>query len=105
MYLADKYSIETYSFVFDFTEKVDDKKLMEEALAEIDKSDMLLAEASDKSVGVGLEAGYAKAKGKKIVYLYKKGTEKQQTISGISDLLIEYESAEDIIKELDTVLT
>ena len=90
-------SIAVYAFVFDFRQKVDNKTLMENAFREIEKSDLLLAEASDKSVGVGLEVGFAKAKQIKTAYLYKTGSEFQQTIAGVTDYFIEYKSASDII--------
>jgi len=90
-------NIEMYAFVFDYKNIVDDRTLMKAALKEIDSSDLILVELSKKSVGVGVEAGYAKAKGKKIGYLYKKGSDLQQTINGIADYIIPYDSIEDVI--------
>jgi len=66
-----------YSFVFDYTKKGDDKTIMNDALSEIDKSDLLLAEAETMAFGVGLEAGYAHGKGIKVGYLYKVKSKKQ----------------------------
>ena len=36
---------------------------------DIDNSDILIAEVSEKAIGVGIEVGYAKAKGKPIIYI------------------------------------
>lgn len=89
--------VEIFAFVFDFQDPLDDHILMTAALNEIDKSDMVLVELSNKSVGVGLEAGYAKAKGKIIGYLYKNGSDLQQTVNGIADYLIPYDLSGDVI--------
>ena len=91
-------SIEVYSFVFDFKEKLNDKEIMAAALAEIDSSDILLAEAETMSFGVGLEAGYAKAKGKQVIYLFKENSQKQQTLAGIADHIVQYQTVDDVIK-------
>lgn len=100
-FLKEKYSIESHAFVFDFTEKVEDRDLMDAALGEIDNSDLIMVELSNKSVGVGLEAGYAKAKGKTVVYLYKKGSDLQQTVNGIADYVIEYSDVDDVLAWLE----
>lgn len=89
-------SIEVFAFVFDFKQKVNNKTLMKNAFKEIEKSDLLLAEVSDKSVGVGIEVGYAKAKGIKTAYLYKKDSVLQPTIAGTVDYLVEYSSSDDV---------
>lgn len=102
-FLEKKYNLEVYAFVFDFTDKVDDKKLMEEALSKIDSSDILMVELSNMSVGVGIEAGYAKAKGIPIIYLHKNGTDIKQVMNGISEKVITYTEAEDLINQLSTL--
>jgi nucleoside 2-deoxyribosyltransferase len=90
-------SVEVYAFVFDFREKVDDRTLMDSALKEIEKSDLLLAEVTDKSVGVGIEVGYAKAKGIKTGYLFKKDSEYQKTIGGTADFVVDYLTSADVV--------
>ena len=98
--LVDRFNLEVYAFVFDFNEKVNDKKLMDRALAKVDESDVVIVELSNRSVGVGIEAGYAKAKGKPVVYLHKKGTEIKQTMNGIADVVITYEDTKNLINQL-----
>ncbi|MFH1535721.1 MAG: hypothetical protein ABIC96_01435 [Patescibacteria group bacterium] len=89
-FLKENFDIKSYSFVFDFKKKANNKNLMRSALKKIDESDLLIVELSNKAIGIGLEAGYAKAKGKKIIYLHKIRSEISTTIDGISDIKIEY---------------
>ena len=89
--------INLYSFVFEFQEKIDNKSLMLNCLNQIESSDLILAEFSDESVGVGFELGYAKALGKKTSYLYKPGSPLEQTADGTVDYFIEYRNADDVI--------
>src|SRR5882757_7672101 len=63
----------------------DEKVMMQQAMTEIDRCDLLIAETSDKGIGIGIEAGYAKAKGKPVIYVRQKDTEHSTTVSGISD--------------------
>ncbi len=90
-------SIEPFVFVdqykFDVTEE---KQMMRQALADIDNCDVLVAEVSDKAIGIGIEAGYAKAKGKPIIYMRKNSSEHSTTLSGISDFQIIYRNVEEL---------
>lgn len=98
--LEEKFGYEVYAFVFDYKEKVDDKKLMKDALDKVNESDLIIIELSHKSVGVGIEAGYAKAKGKPIIYLHNKSADLKQTMNGIADAVVEYTDTDDLIKKL-----
>lgn len=96
-FLELEFDAEVYSFVFDFTEKVSDKEMMDAALREISLSDVLIVELSNDSVGIGIEAGYAKANRTPIIYLAKEGVSIDPTMSGISDHIVKYVSADDVI--------
>ena len=86
------------SFPFDVrTDNLSDKKLMEKSFQEIDSSDLLLVDLSNKSIGAGIEAGYAKAKGVPVVYVIKRGLPIKRTMSGIASYIIEYNSPSDVI--------
>ena len=74
--------------------------MMQQAMADLDNCDLLLAETSDKGIGIGIEVGYAKAKGKTIIYLRQKDTAHSTTVSGISDFQIVYNDATDLKKQL-----
>lgn len=103
-FLKQSFGIKTYSFVFDFKKKTDDKTLMKAALKKIDESNLLIAELSYKSIGIGIEVGYAKARGKKIIYIHKIGTELSTTINGVCDIRIEYKDISDLLAKLKQVL-
>ncbi|MFD0761614.1 nucleoside 2-deoxyribosyltransferase [Lutibacter aestuarii] len=85
--------IKLLSFVDKYNFKENEEiEMMKTAFVEIDNSDFLIAELTTKSIGVGIEIGYAKAKGKPIIYLRKKGSEYSTTASGSSTYNIEYEN-------------
>ena len=89
------------NYKFDLTQE---RQMMEQAMVDIDKCDILIAETSDKGIGIGIEVGYAKAKGKTVIYLRQKDTEHSTTVSGISDFQIFYTDTTDLKKQLaDTV--
>ena len=56
-----------------------EKEMMQTAFNEIDNCDLLIAELTTKSIGVGIEIGYAFATKKRIVYLYKESAEYSTT--------------------------
>jgi len=86
---------------FDSTQEFE---MMERAMAEISSSDLLLAEVSDKGIGIGIEVGYAKAKGKPVVYLRHVRAEHSTTVSGISDFQIVYSDANDLSQKLAQII-
>ncbi|GHN01218.1 hypothetical protein WSM22_27070 [Cytophagales bacterium WSM2-2] len=74
----------------------EEKEMMKQAMEDIDKCDFLIAEVSDKGIGIGIEAGYAKAKGKPVIYLRHVDAEHSTTVSGISDFSIIYSDSGDL---------
>lgn len=104
--MLQKYAVEPLIFVEKYKfEKTAEKEMMQQALLDIGNCDLFLAEVSEKAIGIGIEAGYAKALGKPIIYCYKSGSEFSTTLSGISDYTLKYEHVENLKKQLDTVLT
>ncbi|NLR91179.1 nucleoside 2-deoxyribosyltransferase [Flammeovirga agarivorans] len=78
-----------------------EQEMMATAFQEIDNSDLFIAELTTKAIGVGIELGYAYAKGIPVVYLLKKGSEYSTTAAGCASTIIEYDNIEDIeIKDL-----
>ncbi len=73
-----------------------ENQMMKTAFQEIDDSDFLIAELTKKSIGVGIEIGYAYSKQKPIFYLRHKGAEYSTTASGCSKYIIEYETEIDL---------
>ncbi|MDO8659619.1 MAG: nucleoside 2-deoxyribosyltransferase [Candidatus Parcubacteria bacterium] len=90
--------IEKYQKIFD-----NSKDLMKKAEDEIKKSDVLLIDMTDKPTGRAIEAGMAYALGKKIIVIFKKGTQIKDTTRGIADSIIEYDVIEDIFIELKNI--
>ena len=88
------------NYKFDLTQE---KEMMHQAMADIDRCDLLIAETSDKAIGIGVEVGYAKAKGKPVIYVRKKRAEHSTTVSGISDFQIFYNDKEDLQKQLTVI--
>lgn len=58
--------------------------LMRASFAALAASDLLVVELSEKGVGIGIEAGYAHAKGIPIVAIAQRGADISTTLRGIS---------------------
>lgn len=103
--ILHQFKIEALVFVdvyqFDSSEE---KQMMKQAMTEIDQCEILIAETSDKTIGVGIEVGYAKAKGKTVIYVRNQKAEHSTTVSGISDLQLIYHDVHDLRKQLVAVL-
>lgn len=87
--------VEHYQKVFDKPED-----LMKRALEEIEKSDYLLIDMTDKPTGRAIEAGMAYALGKKIIVIKKNGTQIKTATKGIATLIIDYDKIEEIVGPL-----
>lgn len=79
--------------------KMDIKEVVQKAMEFVKKCDMILVEASEKSSGAYFETGYAKALGKKVIIVHRKGTE-TNFLNGAADVSIEYEDFEDLRERL-----
>jgi 2'-deoxynucleoside 5'-phosphate N-hydrolase len=99
------FKISSFIFVdnykFDLTQE---RQMMEQAMVDIDNCDILIAETSDKGIGIGIEVGYAKAKEKIIIYLRQRDKEHSTTVSGISDFQIIYNETIDLKAQLADTL-
>ena len=91
--------VENYKKIFN-----DPKDLMQKAKQEIEKSDALLIDMTDKPTGRAIEAGIAYALGKKVIIIMKSGTKIKDTTKGISDLVVEYEQIQDIVPKIKDFL-
>ena len=79
--------------------------MMQAAFAAIDRSSLLIAEVSEKAIGVGIETGYALAKQKPVIYLRNALTEHSTTVSGSAHHSLIYQDLPDLAKRLPAVLT
>lgn len=91
--------VEHYQKVFS-----DSGELMKRAKEEIEKSDYLLIDMTDKPTGRAIEAGMAFALGKKVVVIMKRGTQIKDTTIGIATLVIEYNNIDEIIRPLSKLI-
>ncbi len=80
-------------------------ELMERAKEEIEKSEYLLIDMTDKPTGRAIEAGMAYALDKKVVVIMKRGTQIKDTTRGISTAVIEYDKIDEIIGPLSQVIS
>lgn len=74
-------------------------EIVDGAMKSIDKCDAILIEASEKARGAYFEAGYAKAKGKKVIVVHKEDTE-ANFLEALADVKIQYKDLEDLGKKL-----
>lgn len=103
--LFSKKNIELLVFVDKYNFKANqEKEMMKAAFEEIDSSDFLIAELTTKSIGVGIEIGYAFAREKPVVYLRKKDSEYSTTASGCSFSVIEYENELALVEMMEKLL-
>jgi len=99
--VCNELSIELLVFVDTYNFKADqEKEMMQTAFNEIDSSDFLIAELSTKSIGVGIEIGYAYAKHKPIFYLRRIDAEHSTTAGGSSNFTICYTDELDLTKKM-----
>lgn len=101
----EHFGMEAFVFVDHYRfDKTDERQMMQQAFDDIDQSALLIAETSDKAIGIGVEVGYAKAKHKPIVYLRKSSAEHSTTVAGASDYQVVYEHSDDLQLQLKAVL-
>lgn len=97
--------IDPFVFVDHYTfHAADEKAMMAQAMNEIDRCDLLLAAASEKAIGIGIEAGYAKGKGKTVIYIRNASAPHSTTLSGLSDHPIIFSDYTDLSLKLKQVL-
>lgn len=90
--------VENYQKVFN-----DPKELMSRAREEIKKCDVLLFDATEKSTGRTVELGLAFSYNKKIVVVAKEGSVIKDTVLGVADAVITYNTIVDIQKDLSSL--
>jgi nucleoside 2-deoxyribosyltransferase len=70
--------------------------LMVRSFEEIDSSDLVVVDLTEKGVGLGIEAGYAHARGIPVVTIARRGADISQTLQGISHQVLWYEGWDDL---------
>lgn len=85
--------------------KLEPVQLMKKTFEIIDSSDLLLIELSEKGVGLGIEAGYARAKGKPIIIIAKQDVDISAALQGISREIHFYNNEEELKQLLFNLAT
>ncbi|MBP7173188.1 MAG: hypothetical protein KBA33_03835 [Cloacibacterium sp.] len=100
------FGISAFVFVdeYQFSSK-DEKEMMQKAMEDIETSAILIAETSEKGIGIGIEAGYAKAKNIPVIYMRNAASEHSTTVSGIADFNIIYHDEKDLEEKLKNILS
>ncbi len=75
-------------------------EMMTTTLQAIQQADLLIAEVSEKAIGVGIEIGYAAALGKPIIYLRKSDAPFSTTVGGLATIAIVYDQAQEVQDKL-----
>ncbi|HVZ12292.1 MAG TPA: hypothetical protein VG965_04655 [Patescibacteria group bacterium] len=70
----------------------------------IENADVVVAEVSHAGTGLGIELGWADMLNKKIVCIYKKGSNVSSSLKAISENFIEYSDNESLIGQLSEAL-
>ena len=65
-----------------------------------DKTDFLIAEVSEQAIGVGIEVGYAAAKGKPVIYVRRADAEFSTAVGGIATHSISYSTETELRTKL-----
>ncbi|MBO9573681.1 MAG: hypothetical protein J7497_15950, partial [Chitinophagaceae bacterium] len=81
-----------------------EREMMRQAFEDIEECFLLIAETSDKGIGIGVEVGYAKAKNKPIIYVREKNAPHSTTVCGTSDYQIIYSNLKELKDRLTDVL-
>ena len=76
--------------------ELDAQTLMAETFNVIAAADLVVIEFSEKGVGLGIEAGYAKALNKPILVVAKRGMEVSNTLSGIASSIQFYDDVGEV---------
>lgn len=87
--------VDTYQFTPD-----ESRQMMTQAFADINASDLLIAEVSEKAIGVGIEIGYAVAKDKPVIYLRNSAAGHSTTAAGSTDHIVVYKDLPDLATKL-----
>ena len=100
-----KFGISGFVFVdeYQFSAK-EEKEMMQKAMEDVEKSAILIAEVSEKGIGIGIEVRYAKAKNIPVIYVRNSSSEHSTTVSGIADFKIIYENEIDLEEKLEKIL-
>lgn len=101
--MVQKYDMLPFVFVDEYVFSSDQEKaMMDQAIKDMDASSLLIAELSEKAIGVGFEVGYAVARNIPVLYLKKEGAAYSKIVGGICSGFISYSDTTNLAVQLDT---
>ncbi len=77
------------------------EELMQGSFDALATCDVIVIELTEKGVGLGIEAGYAWAKGIPIITIARTGSDISTTLQGISEKLLWYDEVDEIDELFD----
>jgi nucleoside 2-deoxyribosyltransferase len=80
------------------------EELMQRSFEALDGSDIVIVDLTEKGVGIGIEAGYAWARGIPIVTIAKSGSDISSTLQGISWAVVGYDGYDELVELFAQVL-
>jgi len=92
--ILESCGVKTCCIVRDFEKwgsvQFDSRELMQITMREIRNTHLVVVELSEKGVGVGIEAGYATARGIQVITIASRDCEVSATLAGISEDVFYY---------------
>ena len=102
----ETFGISGFVFVDEYQFSANEEtEMMQKAMEDVEKSAILIAEVSEKGIGIGIEVGYAKAKNIPVIYVRNSSSEHSTTVSGIADFKIIYENVIDLEEKLEKIIS
>lgn len=87
----------------DITFPYEDAEKPKDSKKTIKQADLIIAEVSEPSTGMGIELGWANMLNKRIICIHKKGAKVSRSLNFISEKIIEYDSPENLISKIKEV--
>ncbi len=92
--------LKSYKFILPHEKDEEDEQINSKNIIK-EECDVIVAEVSRPSIGLGIELGWAEVYGKPIICLYKKGSKVTNSLRHISDKFIEYSGSDEMIEKIE----
>jgi len=70
----------------------------------IESCDLMIAEVSYPSIGLGIELGWANSFGRRIICINRKGAKASESLKAVCEKFVEYTDKDDLVSKIDSVL-
>jgi nucleoside 2-deoxyribosyltransferase len=84
--------------------KFDARELMTRTFTAIDACDLVVVDLTEKGVGVGIEAGYARAKNIPVATIAQTGADISETLRGISRAVFLYDGIDNLTRVVEELI-